>query len=59
MSDLRYLLCLMFGSRTSNTTNNVNQTSALLQTTLGKDEPNIVSMRILQRTSQNGTQKSG
>ena len=33
-------------------TNNVNKTSALLQTTGGKDEPTIVCMR----KSQHGTQ---
>ena len=33
-------------------TNNVNKTRALLQTTGGKDEPNIVCMR----KSQHGTQ---
>ena len=35
--------------------NNVNKTLALLQTTGGKDEPNIISMWKLQRTSQHRT----
>jgi hypothetical protein len=34
-------------------TNNVNKTRALLQTTGGKDEPNIVCMRKSQHGSQN------
>jgi hypothetical protein len=33
----------------------VNKTCALLQTTGGRDEPNIIIMRKLQRTSHNGT----
>ena len=33
-----------------------NNTRALLQTTGGKDEPNIVLMRKLYRTSQHGTE---
>ena len=37
-------------------TNNVNKTSALLQATGGKDEPDIVFMRNSKRTSQRGTQ---
>jgi hypothetical protein len=37
-------------------TNNVNKTLALLQTTGGKEGPNIDSMRKSQRTPQNGTQ---
>ena len=37
-------------------TNHVNKTAALLQTTGGQDEPNIVCMRKSQRTSQHGTQ---
>ena len=37
-------------------TNNANKTRVLLQTTGGKDEPNIVSMRKPQRTLQHGTQ---
>ena len=37
-------------------TNNVNKTCSLLQTTGGKDEPNIVLMRKSLRTSQHGTQ---
>ena len=37
-------------------TNKVNKTLALLQTTGGKDEPNIVFMRKSQQTSQHGTQ---
>jgi fructose/tagatose bisphosphate aldolase len=41
---------------TQTNTNNVNQTLALLQTTGGQDEPNIVRIRKSQRTSQNGTQ---
>ena len=40
----------------TNNTNNVNKTCALLQTTGGKDEPNIVFMQKLYRTSQHGTQ---
>jgi hypothetical protein len=36
--------------------NNVNKSCALLQTTGGKDEPNIVIMRKSLRTSQHGTQ---
>ena len=34
-------------------TNNVNKTRALLQTTGGKDEPNIVCMRKSQNETQN------
>jgi hypothetical protein len=37
-------------------TNNVNRTYALIQTTKGKDEPNIVFMRKSLRASQHGTQ---
>ena len=37
-------------------TNNVNKTLALLQTTGGKEGPNIDYMRKSQRTPQNGTQ---
>jgi len=37
-------------------TNNVIKTWALLQTTGGKDEPNIVFIQNSQRTSQQGTQ---
>ena len=36
-------------------TNSVTKTWALLQTTGGKDEPNIIFMRKSQRTSQHGT----
>jgi hypothetical protein len=36
-------------------TNNVNKTRDILQTTGGKDEPNIVLMRKSSRTSQHGT----
>ena len=36
--------------------NKVNKSCALLQTTGGKDEPNIVIMRKSLRTSQHGTQ---
>ena len=36
-------------------TNNVNKTSALLQITGGKDEPNIVFMRKSQHGTQNVT----
>ena len=36
-------------------TNNVNKTSALIQTTGGKDERNIVFLWISQRTSQHAT----
>ena len=37
-------------------TNNVNKIGVLLQTTGGKDEPNIVFMQKSYRTSQHGTQ---
>jgi hypothetical protein len=40
---------------TQTNTNNINKTPALLQTG-GKDKPNIVCMRITQRTSQHETQ---
>jgi poly-D-alanine transfer protein DltD len=39
-------------------TNNVNKTWDFLQTTGGKNEPNIVYMREPQRTSQHGTQNA-
>ena len=35
-----------------------NKTRALLQRTLGKDEPNIVFIRKSQRTCQHGTQNA-
>jgi hypothetical protein len=41
---------------TQTNTNNVNKTWDLLQTTGGKNEPNIVFMRKSQRTSQHETQ---
>ena len=41
---------------TQTNTNNVNKTRVLLQTTGGKDEPNIVFMQKSLRTSQHGTQ---
>ena len=37
-------------------TNNVNKALAFLQTTAGKDEPNISLLRKLQPKSQHGTQ---
>jgi len=41
---------------TQSTTTNTSKTCALLQTTRGKDEPNVVFLRKSQRTSQHGTQ---
>ena len=44
-------------TRTQTNTNNVNKTCTLLQTTGGKDEPNIIFLlRKSHRTSQHGTQ---
>ena len=41
---------------TQTNTNNVNKTRALIQTTGGKDEPNIVYMQKSYRTPQRGNQ---
>jgi hypothetical protein len=43
---------------TQTKTNNINKTSALLQTTGLQDEPNICSERKPQQTSQYGTQNA-
>ena len=44
-------------TQTNTNTNNINKTRALLQTTGGKDKPNIVFMQKSQRTSQQETKK--
>ena len=55
MDKIHIKICVEHHKMQKNT-NNANKTRVLLQTTGGKDEPNIVSMRKPQRTLQHGTQ---